>query len=215
MSTHSAGTPAALLFCMVSLPLATCALEAGGDDQAHPQATVPVTRPFQTEQVSTELGAAHVGVQLQHEITQVLWGCYAVGADLVGVGNVEGAKAVLSNCFAEDMIAEALMPPAYASLNFKTAGGAAGFVDVANQIYRSLNFTRTQHLITNIVIERTGPNTAIVHSSALAVHVYSDEHVFNATIKFVDHFQRSNGAWKITHKTLQVISVSQAAAWVP
>jgi hypothetical protein len=153
--------------------------------------------------------------QLQHDISQVLWGCFSVGADLVGAGDLPGARDTLRRCFSDDMSVTAVMPPAYAALGFQTSGGADGFVEVASQIYRQMNFVRTQHLITNIVIERTGPDTAIVRSGALAVHTYQDEHAFNATIKFVDDFKRMGGAWKITHRTMTLVSVTQAAAWVP
>jgi hypothetical protein len=153
--------------------------------------------------------------QLQHDISQVLWGCFSVGADLVGAGDLPGARDTLRRCFTDDMSVTAVMPPAYSALNFQTAGGADGFVDVASQIYRQMHFVRTQHLITNIVIEKTGPHTAIARSGALAVHTYQDEHVFNATIKFVDDFKRVGGAWKITHRTMTLVSVSQAPAWAP
>jgi hypothetical protein len=156
-----------------------------------------------------------VGPELQHEISQVLWGCFAVGADLVGLGDVQGAKSVLHDCFTDDMTFDAVMPPAYAKLDFSTSGGSDGFVNGANQVYRGMNIVRVQHLITNVVIERTGPDTATVNSGALAVHTYQDEHVFNANVKFVDSFQRIGGVWKITHRTMNVISVSQAAAWTP
>ncbi len=145
----------------------------------------------------------------------MLWACYAVGADLVGGGEVEAAKDVLHRCYTDDLEFQAVMPPAYSSLNFTTTGGADGFVDAANQLYRGLGIVRTQHIISNIVVKKTGPNTAVVTSGALAVHVYADEHVFNGTIKFVDDFRRIGGVWKMTHRVMNVTSVTQAAAWVP
>ena len=156
-----------------------------------------------------------VTADLQQEISQVLWGCYAVGADLVGRGDVEASKKVLRKCYSNDMVFESVLPPAYAGLAFTTTGGADPWVDVSNQFYRSMHFSRVQHLITNIVINRTGPNTATVDSGAIAVHVYPDEHVFSTTVKFVDEFRRTNGTWWITHRTMTVLSVFQAAAWAP
>ncbi|HEY2514187.1 MAG TPA: nuclear transport factor 2 family protein [Polyangiaceae bacterium] len=158
---------------------------------------------------------SEVGPELQQEISQVLWGCFAEGADLVGVGNVPAATDVLQHCFTGDMTFDAVMPAAYSKLNFSTSGGAAGFVAGANGVYRSMGIVRVQHLITNVVITRTGPDTAVVNSGALAIHTYGDEHVFNANVKFVDQFQRVDGVWMITHRTMNVISVSQAAAWAP
>jgi hypothetical protein len=167
------------------------------------------------QQVSALKDRERVSPELQQEISQVLWGCYAVGADLVGAGDVAGAKSVLSKCYSDDMVFEAVMPKAYESLNFVATGGAEGFVNAANQIYRNLQFTRTQHLISNVVIDKTGPHSALVHSSATAVHVYPDEHTFNATLKFEDQFERIKGVWKMTHRTMTVTSATQSAAWSP
>ena len=203
MGLYFVGASSTLLLCALSL---SCVQKPGVDDEPDSEASAAVTEAARVDLESAEL---------QHEISQVLWGCFAVGADLVGTGDVPGAKDVLRKCFADDMASEAVLPPAYASLGFTTSGGADGWVEVANQIYRSFHFTRAQHLITNIVIKKTGPDTAIVNSGALAVHVYPDERVFNATVKFVDDFRRMNGVWKITHRAMTLTSVSQAAAWVP
>jgi hypothetical protein len=54
-----------------------------------------------------------------------------------------------------------------------------------------------------------------VNSDAVAVHSFADDHTFTATVAFVNDFQRTNGAWKITHTTMTVSSITQEAAWVP
>jgi len=197
---------AVLLSCILSLPLTSCVPKSGPDDEPEAEAASELTEAS---------AADHVGVQLQHEISQALWGCFSVGADLTALGDVTGAKAVLRHCFSDNMDSETFLPPAYAGLAFSTSGGPDGWVDAAHQLYQSLHIQRAQHLITNIVIKKTGPNTAIVHSGALAVHVYPDEHVFNATVKFVDNFQRIHGVWKITHRAMTLTSVSQGPAWIP
>jgi hypothetical protein len=153
--------------------------------------------------------------QLHYEISQTLWGCYAVGADLVGVGDVARAKETLRKCFAPDMEFKGVMPPAYAALGFTSTNGADGFVDFANQFYRSFGFTRTQHSITNLVVQKTGPDTATARSSGFAAHVYADEHVLNATVRFEDELQRSHGVWKFVRKTMTVTSLTQMQAWNP
>lgn len=154
-------------------------------------------------------------LQLQHEISQLLWGCYAVGADLVGAGDVEGAKAVLRKCFAPNMTFQAVMPPAYSALGFSTGNGADGFVDFAHQFYTSLHFTRTQHSLTNLTVERVGPHSIIARSSGLATHVFPDEHVLNATIRFEDRLERMRGEWKFVQRTMFVSSLTQVTAWTP
>jgi hypothetical protein len=214
MNQRSLGMPCgASLLC--SALIASCASASRGD-QARESEGVPYDPEVEEAHLSSALRHGEpVSAELQQEISQVLWSCYAVGADLVGAGDVTAAKRVLRKCYSDDMVFEAVMPEAYESLNFVASGGAEGFVNAANQIYRGMQFTRTQHLISNIVIEKTGRDTALVHSSAIAVHVYPDEHTFNATLKFEDEFERSNGQWKMTHRTMAVTSATQAAAWVP
>jgi hypothetical protein len=184
--------------------LASCAAEPGIDDPEQGLETIEEALP-----------AEPVSAQLQHEISQVLWGCYATGADLVGAGDVEGARTVLRRCYSDDLEFQAIMPPAYSFLNFTTTGGADGFVEGARQLYQTLGIIRTQHFVTNIVVKKTGHNTAVVTSSGFAVHAYADEHAFTGTIKFVDDFKRTNGVWKMTHRVMTATSVTESAAWVP
>ncbi|HSU38425.1 MAG TPA: nuclear transport factor 2 family protein [Polyangiaceae bacterium] len=191
-----------------ALTLLGCASDAGADGDA------TVTTAMQSEQVRGHDNES-VSADLQQQISQVLWGCYAVGADLVGAGDVQNAKNVLRHCFADDMDSQTVTPPAYASLAFNTSGGADNWVDVSNALYRGLGLTRVQHLITNIVVYPKGPNAATVTSGALAVHVYADEHTFNATVKFSDDFRRIDGTWKIKHRVMTVISLTESPAWAP
>jgi hypothetical protein len=196
----------AVVLCALALPLSACVQRSGGDDEPEPDAVGTVVEASAQDQGSSEL---------QHEISQALWGCFAVGSELVGQGQVQAAKDILQRCFSDDMTSEAVPPPAYAGLAFTTSGGPSGWVDVNNAIYRRFQLTRVVHVISNIVIKRTGPNTALVDSSALAVHVFPDEHVLNTTVKFKDEFRRIHGAWKITHRVMTLTSLSQAMAWQP
>lgn len=199
------------MFAVLCLCVTSCAQGSASDGDMADETGAASAADVATNHVTSN----RVSAELQHEITQALVGCFAVGADLVGGGDVAGARAVLPACFSSDMTSEAILPPAYAALAFATSGGTDGWLQVANGIYRQFGFTRVQHLITNVVVHRTGPNTAIVKSDALAVHVYPDEHTFNATLKFEDRFREINGQWKITHRTMTVTSLTQAAAWQP
>ena len=157
----------------------------------------------------------NAGFALQREVEQVLWGCYLVGADQVGVGDVDGAKATLRKCFTDDMTWQTVMPPAYADFGFSTSNGADGFVDLANQIYRGANYSRVHHLITNIVVKPSGGDALRVTSSAQAIHVFADEHAFSATVKFTDDFVRTGGKWKISHRVMTVVAANEIGAWTP
>jgi hypothetical protein len=161
------------------------------------------------------LAGGPVSAALQQEISQVLWGCYAPGEELVGRGEVERAKQVLRKCYADDMEFEVIMPPALSSLSFVTTNGAEGFVETSNGFYRALGLVHVQHLITNIVIEPAQPNAAHVLAGALAIHAYADGGVFNANVTFDVDFRRAQGVWKMAHVSMTVHSVTEAPAWVP
>lgn len=152
---------------------------------------------------------------LQRQVERMLWGCYLVGADYVGAGDVAAAKRTLRGCFTSDMVWETTMPPAYAALNFKTTGGADGFVDTAHQIYTTSRFVRVHHLITNIVVTRVSADRLKVTSSAQAVHVYADERAFSAIVVFTDAVVRKDGVWKIQHRDMNGVAANHLAAWVP
>ena len=152
-------------------------------------------------------------VQLQEEIERQLVGCYVVGADLVGAGDVEEAKRVLSECFADNLITKTVMPPAYEQLSLNTQGGGAAWADASHAFYQTLGVVRTQHILSNVVIRPTGRDALRVTSSALAIHVFPDEHTFNATVKFDDVFRREKGSWKVEHRVMTVTSLTESEAW--
>jgi hypothetical protein len=199
------------LFCAVS---GGCGTQLGASEEAGAEATAPLTQPLSAQAEALARSGGADTASLQQEISKLLWGCYVVGADLVGAGDVATAKHVLRRCFAEDLRWETVMPPAYAALAFSTTGGD-NWVDVSNQLYRSLGIVRTQHLLTNVVVEDSGRGRAKAFSSALAVHVYADEHAFNATVKFEDELEKRRGTWVLIHRTMTVQSLTQAAAWQP
>jgi hypothetical protein len=167
-----------------------------------------------SDEAST-LAQGRVSAALQQEISQVLWGCYAPGEELVGRGEVERAKQLLRKCYADDMEFEVIMPPALSSLSFVTTDGADGFVETSNAFYRALDLVHVQHLVSNIVIEPTRSGAARVLAGALAIHTYADGGAFNANVTFDIDFRRAQAAWKMAHVRMTVHSVTEAPAWVP
>jgi len=71
----------------------------------------------------------------------------------------------------------------------------------------------TQHFVTNLRIERTGGNTAIICGSLSAIHVFPDERVFFATATYVDNVRRINGQWKIVHRDEPLTSLTLLPAF--
>jgi hypothetical protein len=151
---------------------------------------------------------------LQAEISRILWDYYAVGDELVGRGDVEGAKAALRNCFLPDMKFELIMPPAHAHLSVTTVG-ADGFADTANGFYRALDFVHVQHLVSNVVVRKTGPKTASVNAAAFAIHVYRNGGALNANVSYDIDFVRVGDKWMMAHVKMPIHSATEVPAWVP
>ena len=83
----------------------------------------------------------------------------------------------------------------------------------AIELYGKFGFTRTQHMVPNVVVQRTRETTAIMRSYALATHAYPDESVLNATVKYLDDVHYSNGQWKFAHRRITLTSFTKAPAW--
>jgi SnoaL-like domain len=195
MMAHLTGNTAALPLCILlffllaSTPLRGVAPEA----QADP-ATLQGTS------------------SLQHELTQLMY-CYATGVDLAGAGDGAAAAQQLRTCFTDDAESVYEFPSRWAHLNFTVTGGGVGLAQTAIEFYGKFGFTRTQHMVTNVVVQRTGETTAIMRSYALAIHAYPDESVWNATVKYLDDVHYINGQWKFVHRRVTLTSLTTAPAW--
>jgi hypothetical protein len=89
----------------------------------------------------------------------------------------------------------------------------AGLAQVAIEFYRHFGFTRTQHMVTNVVVQRTGATTAVMRSYALAIHAYPDERVWNVTVKYLDDVRYIDGHWKFAHRQVTLTSLTHLPAF--
>jgi len=177
MVAHLNGKTAALLLCVLLPSLSACApiRDVAPDAQAD-------TAPLQ------------VTPGLQHELTQLIY-CYAPALDLAGRATVKPQPALRS--------ASPTTPsPCTSSTCMGTSelhsnGRWGGLAQVAIEFYRNFGFTRTQHMVTNVVVQRTGGTTAVMRSYALAIHAYPDERVWNVTVKYLDDVRYIDGRWKL------------------
>src|SRR5215470_3844382 len=101
-----------------------------------------------------------VGSDLYLAITQLAYH-YSIGLDSISAGDVQTGTTHLRIAFTDDAEFVYEFPPLYASLNLKAGGGAEGLAKLVTEFYRALNIIRTQHVVTNLMIERLGPNKAI------------------------------------------------------
>ena len=123
--------------------------------------------------------------------------CYCRGVDLAGRGNLSAAADALRICFTESAEFNFSFPPAYAHWDFRVRGPEE-FVQHVGSLYQQNGFVRTQHQATNIEIQKTGADTAIVRGHLSAVHAFTDERVYFATALFVDTIEQIDGRWMIT-----------------
>jgi hypothetical protein len=163
-----------------------------------------------TSQAATN--ALKVTPALQNEFAQLTYH-YAAGADLAGAGDHQGSVNEFRKAFADDAVSEYVFPPNWSHLNTTVKGGGAGLAQFATDFVNAFGLVRLQHMITNVVVTRTGPTTAVMRSYALAIHVYPDEHVFNATVKYLDDVRLINGQWKFVHRVVTLTSMWEAPTW--
>jgi hypothetical protein len=160
-----------------------------------------------------DTAALPVSPSLQHEFEQLMY-CYATAADLAGAGEGEASVQQGRSCFTDDAVLVVEFPPAWAYLNVTVTGGPQAFTQAAIQFYQAFGFTRTQHMVGNVVVQRTGATTAVMRSYISAVHVYPDESVLATTAMTLDGVRFINGHWKIEHKVETLTSLTQAPAWM-
>lgn len=138
--------------------------------------------------------------------------CYCTGIDLIGSGHLQAGTDEILSCFANNAEFVYMFPPKYAALSF-TVTGPEAFARHVAKLYQDNGFVRTQHMVTNLRMARTGENTAIMRGSLSAVHVFPDERVFFATATYVDTVHRLNGQWKIVHRDEPLTSLTLLPAF--
>jgi hypothetical protein len=128
-------------------------------------------------------------------------------------GDTEAVAEQFRKCFTDDAVNVFEFPPAWDYLNVTVTGGPQAFAQFGAQLFQSLGVTRTQHMVGNVVVKRTGATTAVMRSYVFATQVYPDESVFHTTATYLDDVRLINGHWKIAHRVSTVTSFSEAPAW--
>src|SRR5262249_4905393 len=149
---------------------------------------------------------------LQAALTQVAY-CYSTGLDLIALGDVQAGTNELHACFTDDAEVVYDFPPAFEALKFKATGGPEGLAQAVVGIYQTLHIIRTQHMVTNVVVQRTGETTATMRSYITAAHMHPDERVLNATAKYLDDVRYIDGQWKIAYRQVTITSLTHLPAF--
>jgi SnoaL-like protein len=140
--------------------------------------------------------------------------CFAAGLDALGVGDLEAGTKELNSCFTEDAKFVFEFPPAFQAMNFSnfSAASPSALAKLTLEGFQNFGFVRTQHHVSNVLVEKTGLSTAIMRSYISAVHVFPDESVLNATTRYVDDVQLIHGKWKVKRRHAFVTSITQLPA---
>jgi hypothetical protein len=137
--------------------------------------------------------------------------CFAAGLDALGVGDLEAGTKELNSCFTEDAKFVFEFPPAFQAMNF-SAESPSALAKLGLEGFQNFGFVRTQHHVSNVVVEKTGRSTAIMKSYISAAHVFSDESVLNVTGRFVDDVQLIHGKWKVKRRHAFATSLTHLPA---
>jgi hypothetical protein len=158
-------------------------------------------------------GAPAVAPEVQLALSRLAIS-YGTALDAIGDGDLDRGTALLRGIIAPQAEVSFAFPPGYEALDF----GAVGPDELAQAVhgtFQALGFVRTQHHVTNVVVERTAPNAATMTSYITAPHVFANNSVLNITARFRDQVRYRNDRWLIVHREVVVISLTQQPAFVP
>lgn len=135
----------------------------------------------------------------QHEIWQVLQR-YGRGLDRLD-------RELVRSCYFDDAIDD----------HGKFIGNADSFIEWANQV--SLSFASTQHAVTNHSCEIDGDD-AYAETYYLFTGISAEGPHLMSTGRYIDHFQRRNGEWRIANRITIVegnieLSETLSERWQP
>jgi hypothetical protein len=157
--------------------------------------------------------ALAVTPQLQLELSRIATS-YATALDAIGDGDQGRGAALLRGVIAPEGEAAFSFPPGYEALDFGTVGPDE-LAQAVDHTFRSLGFVRTQHHVTNVTVERTAPDAAIMTSYITAPHVFANNSVLDITARFRDRVRHRGDRWLIVRRDVTVTSLTQQPAFVP
>ncbi len=151
--------------------------------------TAPAAQPNATEEI------------------QNLTVCYALGTDAIGRGNIQQGKDIYRDCFTENAEIIAIFPNG----NSETRVGTDAWADFVYSVFQGNGYTATQHLIGTVNIQVQG-NNATMSSYLHATHKRSETSIDVANGTYEDEVVRENGRWKISRRTLKLITFLNLAS---
>jgi len=154
-----------------------------------------------------------MGIKYNHAGRQDIPECYITKIGPESLGDVQAGTNELHACFTDAAKVVYDFPPAFEALKFKATGGPEGLAQAVVGIYQTLHIIRAQHMVTNVVVQRTRETTATMRSYITAAHMHPDERVLNATAKYLDDVRYIDGQWKMAHRQVTITSLTHLPAF--
>lgn len=132
--------------------------------------------------------------------------CYARGTDAIGAGDVAAGKAIYAPCFTPNAELAVYFPgtPFDGAPSFVTTGGDS-WADFVSGVFTANGYSATQHLMGNIDVDVSG-NHATMTSYLHATHVLPNGTIDVANGTYEDEVIRQGGKWRISRRTLKLIT---------
>ncbi|AFY56345.1 hypothetical protein Riv7116_3903 [Rivularia sp. PCC 7116] len=127
--------------------------------------------------------------------------CYALGTDAIGRGDIQAGKNIYQDCFTENAEITAIFPDGASA----SRTGTDEWADFVASVFQGNGYVATQHLIGTVNID-VNRNTATMTSYLQATHKISDTSIDVANGTYEDELVRQNGRWKISRRTLKLIT---------
>jgi hypothetical protein len=134
---------------------------------------------------------------------------FARGVDtLAGSPNTDAALACLRKGFTEDCRFEYLQPN---GAMFTERTGLVDFTGFGHSFMHDKQYRRTQHLVSNLLIEEVDAERVTVESSVVARHVLADNSQDIALATFTDEVTRVGGRWLCRHRECRLLAFANFA----
>jgi SnoaL-like domain len=142
--------------------------------------------------------------------------CYASATDAISKGALEEGRRLYRKCFTSDAVIGASFPGTDPSgpPDFFSIGPDA-WADTVNSVFVNAGYAQTQHMMSNFVINIDG-DRATMSSYLNATHVldaFGSIDLANGT--YVDEIVRTRRGWKISRRTLRLISFMRVDSPTP
>lgn len=138
---------------------------------------------------------------------------YAEAMDILGANPVSGdmpdpalgrATEVMRSCMTEDGLVRLYFQGPGSDAITAGDGGPASFAKFVRQYFTDYGYVQTYHLVGNVRVDFTGPDSANVRSYINSTHWMADGRFLFAPIEYRDKVVRLGDAWYLAERDIDV-----------